>query len=297
MQDLGTLGGADTFPNLINERGQIAGFSYTNAIPNVDDGIPTLDPFLWDPKTGMKDLGNFGDQAASVNGLNNRGEVVGGLWLPGNQQIHPFLWDGKKLIDLIAPPFGGTANGEAAWVNEAGDVAGIAGLPLPCPGGQSQVQHAFLWRNGVITDLGTVAGTLNSQASFINSRTQIVGLSFACDFSVFNAILWEDGSMVDLNTLIPANSPFHLYSASFIDDQGQIAAFGILANGDTHAVLLIPCDENHNGNSECEEDPKSTVKDAPNPRPNAVLPENLRMLLRQRLNARYRFPGLGAPRN
>jgi probable HAF family extracellular repeat protein len=254
MQDLGTLGGPDTFPNLVNQRGQVAGFSYTNDIPNLDDGLPTLDPFLWDPKTGMKDLGNFGDQAASVNGLNNRGEVVGGLWLPGNHQIHPFLWDGSKLIDMVAAPFGGSANGEAGWINEAGEVVGIAGLPLPCPGGQSQLQHAFLWRNGVITDLGTVAGTPNSQASFINSRTQIVGLSFACDFSVFDAILWEEGSMVDLNTLIPANSPFHLYSASFIDDRGQIAAFGILTNGDTHAVLLIPCVENRNGSSECEGD-------------------------------------------
>jgi probable HAF family extracellular repeat protein len=246
----------------------------------------------------MKDLGSFGGtMTASVNGLNEGGEVVGGNFLAGDVQIHPFLWDGEKLIDLIAPPFEGGANGEAAWINEAGEVVGIAGLPLPCPGGQSLVQHAFLWRNGVITDLGTVAGTPNSQASFINSRTQIVGLSFACDFSVFNAILWEEGSMVDLNTLIPANSQFHLYSASFIDDHGQIAAFGILANGNTHAVL-IPCAES-NGDTECEDDGKATtaVQGGTNPRPNAVLPENLRMLLRQRLNPRYRFPGLGGRRD
>jgi probable HAF family extracellular repeat protein len=294
MQDLGTLGGPDSFPNLINERGQVAGFSYTNSTPNPTTGIPTLHPFLWEKGEGMKDLGSFGGtMTASVNGLNERGEVVGGNFLAGDVQIHPFLWDGEKLIDLIAPPFEGSANGEAAWINEAGEVVGIAGLPFPCPGGQSQVQHAFLWRNGVITDLGTVAGTPNSQASFINSRTQIVGLSFACDFSVFNAILWEEGSMVDLNTLIPANSPFHLYSASFIDDHGQIATFGILANGDTHAVLLVPCDENHNGNSECEDDAKATtmVPSDTNARPNAVVPENLRMLLRQRLNTQY----LGAP--
>jgi hypothetical protein len=43
-----------------------------------------------------------------------------------------------------------------------------------------------------------------------------------------------------------------LYSASFIDDQGQIAAFGMLANGDTHAVLLMPCDENHPGIEGCD---------------------------------------------
>jgi hypothetical protein len=51
--------------------------------------------------------------------------------------------------------------------------------------------------------------------------------------------------VVDLNTLIPLDSPFHLYSTSFIDDRGVIAAFGLLVNGDTHALLLVPCDENH----------------------------------------------------
>ena len=106
------------------------------------------------------------------------------------------------------------------------------------------IQHAFLWRKGVTMDLGTVDGTTNSEGDFINSKSQIVGLSWTCDYS-FVPFLWENGSMADLNTLIPPGSPFQLYSASFIDDRGEIAAFGSLANGDTHALLLIPCDENH----------------------------------------------------
>ena|ERR1700676_2049013 len=59
------------------------------------------------------------------------------------------------------------------------------------------------------------------------------------------AFLWENRSMVDLNTLISPNSSFYLYWAPFIDDRGEIGGYGSLANGDTHAVLLIPCDENH----------------------------------------------------
>ena len=98
-----------------------------------------------------------------------------------------------SLIDLIAPPFGRDANGEVAWINEAGEVVGIAGLPIPVPrdAPPAQVQQAFLWRKGHMTDLGTVAATPNSQASFVNSKRQIVGLSFACDFSVFDAIPWR----------------------------------------------------------------------------------------------------------
>jgi hypothetical protein len=41
-----------------------------------------------------------------------------------------------------------------------------------------------------------------------------------------------------LNSLVPVDTPFYLLTASFIDDRGQIAAFGQLPNGDIHAVLL-----------------------------------------------------------
>jgi probable HAF family extracellular repeat protein len=40
MRDIGTLGGTDAAPLLINNRGQVAGFSYTSSL--------ALDPFLWD---------------------------------------------------------------------------------------------------------------------------------------------------------------------------------------------------------------------------------------------------------
>jgi probable HAF family extracellular repeat protein len=199
----------------------------------------------------MKDLGSLGGvQTASVNGLNERGEVVGGSLLPGDQLNHPFLWDGKQLIDLTAPPFGESLSGEARWINEAGEVVGGAGLAVPCAGLGSQT-HGFLWRNGAMTDLGMIAGSPNSQADFINSKTQIVGGSFSCDGAPI-AFLWENGSMVDLNTLISPNSPFFLAWAPFIDDHGEIGAFGVLPNGDSHTVLLIPCDESHPNIEGCD---------------------------------------------
>jgi probable HAF family extracellular repeat protein len=164
--------------------------------------------------------------------------------------VNPFLWDGTKMINLIAPPFVGIPSGEAQWINEAGEVVGGAAIPGPC----SEFNfHAFLWEKGAITDLGLIAaGIPNSSASFINSKTQVVGVSVPCDFSSSTAFLWEKGSMADLNTLIPPNSPFQLFSASFIDDHGVIGAFGALANGDMHALLLTPCDEHHPGLEGCD---------------------------------------------
>ena len=87
--------------------------------------------------------------------------------------------------------------------------------------------------------------TSESEAVFINAKSQVVGMQFACDQLSSNAFLWEQGSIVDLNTLISADSGFQLVWAGYIADNGEIGAFGNLANGDTHAVLLLPCDENH----------------------------------------------------
>ena len=300
IQDIGTLGGPDAFPSLINQRGQVAGFSYTNSIPDPNTSLPTYHPFLWEKGKGMKDLGSFGGAAtASVNGLNERGEVVGGLDLPGDQNLHPFLWDGEKLIDLTAPPFGVSGHGEAAWINEAGEVVGGADIPVPCFGSTRLVGRAFLWKNGLMRDLGTVDGISNSAANFINSKTQIVGFSFACDFSADTAFLWEKGSIVDLNTLVSPNSQFYLYWAGFIDDRGEIGAFGALPNGDSHAVLLVPCDENQANTEGCEghTEDATEVQGETNRRPNVVLPENVRLMLQRRMGPIHHLPGFGVPRD
>jgi probable HAF family extracellular repeat protein len=253
-QDLGTLGGPDAAAFFVNQRGQVAGFSYTNSTPNASSGgLPTFHPFLWEKGKGMLDLGTLGGTVAqAVNGMNERGEVVGSTTMAGDQTHHPFLWDGKQLIDLGT--FGGP-NGEADGVNDDGEVVGIAQLPEFCPEGPGRGGRAFLWRHGVLIDLGTTAGVDNSEAVYINSRSQVVGYSFACDFSTLDAFLWENGSIVDLNTLIPSSSGFYLWTAQFITDNGEISALGLLPNGDSHVVLLIPCDENHPNIEGCDYSP------------------------------------------
>ena len=106
-----------------------------------------------------------------------------------------------------------------------------------------------------MTDLGTQDGDPCSWAFSINSGGQIVGGSTDCH-TLLNghAFLWEhDGPMVDLNSFVPARSNLTLTVATLINDRGEIAAQGVLPNGDTHAVLLIPCDEGHGDREDCEE--------------------------------------------
>ena len=81
-----------------------------------------------------------------LNDLNGRGQVVGSMTLADEdpKHIHPFLWDGKALLNLGT--LGGDF-GEADWLNDAGEVVGHADTSFACPGGAGSIGHAFLWKS------------------------------------------------------------------------------------------------------------------------------------------------------
>jgi probable HAF family extracellular repeat protein len=286
MKDLGTLGGPDALAELVNDRGRVAGWSLTDSTVNPATGIPTQHPFLWE-NGKMRDLGTIGGTAVYlINDLNNRGQIVGGMNVVGDQSFHPFLWDGVSLRDLGT--FGGDF-GSADWINEAGDVVGWAHTA------GDQAQHAFLWRKGVLTDLGTVDGDPSSSAFVINSERQVVGATQDINFNPVHAFLWEQGSMADLNSLIPADSGVQLTAAVGLNEEGQIAAQGVLPNGDSHSFLLIPCDENHPGIEGCDyrmvDAAAATQRSAPQ-----YLPSGRQRLPQWQRSNRYHLTGLGASR-
>jgi probable HAF family extracellular repeat protein len=258
MQDLGTLGGPDSAGEFVNERGQVAGVSYTSFTPNPGTGIPTQDPFLWDDGT-MIDLGTLGGTAGWPWSLNNRGQVTGQSNLADDVHFHAFLWSRGVLTDLGT--LGGD-NSSARWVNDAGEVVGRATL---YPG--MVARHGFLWKKGVMIDLGILAGDTCSTAYAINSSEQIVGDSGNCG-AINRGFLVENGSpIVDLQTLVLPGSEVTISETNYINDAGEISGFGTNSNGDQRGLLLIPCDEKHPG--VCEDysvievaDPRTSVSTA-----------------------------------
>ena len=127
-----------------------------------------------------------------------------------------------------------------------------------CPALRSPMgpHHAFLWKNGGITDLGVLEGFSCSAAWSISPKGQIVGHSHDC-MAASDAVLWENGGPpINLNTRIPSGSALQLRGAFIINDRGEIAGSGLppgCAPQDWetcgHAYVLIPCGE---GNEGCE---------------------------------------------
>ena len=94
--------------------------------------------------------------------------------------------------------------------------------------------------------------------------------------------------MVDLNDLV--STADMTLTGGFINDRGEITGFGVLAHGDLHAFLLIPCDENHPDVEGCdysmaEASVPQTSSAVRNPS-SRTLPQSL-----MRRMSRFRFPG------
>ena len=218
MTNLGTLGGASISPTGINHSGQIVGFSYGNR-----------HAFLYS-KGKMTDLGTPpGYVSSQATSINNSGQVIG-TCAPISGPTHAFIYSGGIMTDIGTLPGGSVSY--AIGINDSGQVVGYSDV------NSYGLSHAFLYRNGNMIDIGTLSGYPSSAAYGINSYGQIVGSS--AFFSDNRAFIYSDGKMTDLNSLIPSGTGWELFSASYINDLGQIVGTGNLSYLGNHTFLLTP---------------------------------------------------------
>jgi probable HAF family extracellular repeat protein len=257
MTALPTLGGKNGAALSINDFGQVAGVAEedTEDAGCVAPQAHRFEAVVWQPaKGGIQSLRPFpGDSVGAAVWINDKGQVVGVSGSCGDTQLPPLvggpravLWENGSVIDLgnlggaclngcksaALGVFGNTA----LFISNQGEVFGGSALE------GEQTFHAFSWtkRTGKMQDLGTVPGDYASIALAANDQGEIVGLSID-KTGVPRAFLRRNGVMLDLNTLLPTNSPIHALVAQFINLRGEITGFGVNASGQTHAFLATPC--------------------------------------------------------
>jgi len=237
----------------VNERRQAVGQAETSVANNEDFcgfnfyGFPSLTaclPFLWQNGV-MRKLPTLGGANGFANSINNRGEVAGLAETtlknptPGCPvlQFKPVIWKNGVIQELETYP--GDADGVAAFINDQGQVVGASGSCAsfnPNSGLYLVENHALLWENGTVTDLGNLGGTggiAGNHACAINNRGQVVGHSELVDDTTFHGFLWtREKGIRDLGTL-PGD---YASLALGINDRGVVVGASLGADFNPRAV-------------------------------------------------------------
>lgn len=160
LTDLGTLAGNHSYAYGINDAGQVAGVSFTG-------NDTSTRAFLWSGGA-ISDLGTLGGLSSQAYAISNGRHVVGYANATG-ESPHAVLFTFSSPSGPITITDLGTLGGAYSYayaVNGKGQVVGTNG-------------HAFLWQNGVTSDLNSLApadsGWVLEAASAINDKGQIAG--------------------------------------------------------------------------------------------------------------------------
>lgn len=149
----------------------------------------------------MIDLGFTGARA-----INEAGEIVG----------NAYLYRQGVLYNLGA--LQGGQSSSAYGLNNRGQIVGASDY---AEAGQCCFEHAYLYENGVMKDLGTLGGPI-SRAHGLNEMGDVTGMSYlTSNLDVHHAFLYSNGVMKDLGTVAPDSSSW----ANGINNQGQIVGW------------------------------------------------------------------------
>ena len=95
IQDLGTLGGTESYANALNDSGQVAGWADTR-------GSQIARLRVAERRDSDEESRDLRGSTSAAYDMNSSGQVTGYAYLAGNVVSHAFLWrnDGSKIQDL-----------------------------------------------------------------------------------------------------------------------------------------------------------------------------------------------------
>ncbi len=182
VTDLGTLGGATSDAEGINNSGQVVGSAFLSS--------GQKHAFLYSNGT-MADLGTLGGTSSAAWGVNDGGQVVGGATTVSSG--YAFVYSNGTMTELPTP------SGLAYAINGSGQIVGNAG-------GQ-----AFLYANATTVNLGGLPGGSGSAAYGINDNGQVVGsttfVAAGTGATRESAFVYSNGTMTEVATCARRTSP------------------------------------------------------------------------------------------
>jgi probable HAF family extracellular repeat protein len=255
-------GGPNSGASGVNERGQVEVEAESSTKdPNNENfcgygtGLTCL-PFLWQNGV-MTPLPLLGGNNGTVGQINNQGEVAGfaenstrdpecppGVAFDGTgPQVLDYegvIWGPRQGEIRELRPLPGDTVGMALGINDLGQAVGASGrcgntiLPPIAYG-----PHAVLWeKDGSVTDLGNLGGTVLNIGLSINNLGQVTGFSGLTEesspFNGTHAFLWtRETGMRDLGTL-PGDV---VAGGQGINDRGEVVGPSFDASGNPRAFL------------------------------------------------------------
>lgn len=243
-------GGNNSFAAGANNEGQIVGWAENGIYDptcRANNQVLQFRPVVWQARNRqIRELPTIpGDSSGAATAINDKGQIVG---ISGDcdQAVgretarHAVLWDRGRIVDLgnLGAEFWNTPTA----INQRGDIVGFAGTAGDL---QGNILQAFIWtkRDGMkrLPPLET-RGHVHAEAYGINDRRQAVGISCDANFTDCRAVLWENGSVKDLNDLKSNVFAPRLEQAKDINDRGEITgrSIDVANNNDRQAFLAIP---------------------------------------------------------
>ena len=209
----------------VNDRGHTVGWLHNGVPDNAGHAFfcdgQTTETFLPPPE------GNY----TSANAIGPDDTIVGrwGDTQHGDPAKEACLWRGRQFVPLGS--ILGTANSEAADINDSGLVTGWMS------DGTIHDTRGFILDGEEVLDIGVITGGYAAVPEAINNCGEVCGTGYIEDEDppgfVRHGFFWDGAQMHDIGTIPPFRESFG-YDVS---DYGQVVGYLYLQNHPYHAFL------------------------------------------------------------